>query len=41
MNKENEENLTIFNNLLEIIIQLCDPKSGCEWDISQNSYTIR
>ena len=41
MNKENEENLAIFNDLLGIMIQLRDPKTGCEWDKSQNSYTIR
>jgi len=36
-----EDKLNIFNNLLNIMVQLRDPENGCEWDKSQDSYSIR
>ena len=41
MDKKNSDINKSFLNLLEIMTSLRDPKSGCEWDKAQDSYSIR
>ena len=41
MDKKNSNISKSFLNLLEIMTSLRDPKSGCEWDKTQDSYSIR
>lgn len=41
MDKKNIEISKSFLNLLEIMTSLRDPENGCEWDKSQDSYSLR
>ena len=41
MDKKNIEINKSFLNLLEIMTSLRDPENGCEWDKSQDSYSLR
>jgi len=41
MDKKNNDISESFLNLLEIMASLRDPENGCEWDKSQDSFSIR
>ena len=41
MDKKNNDISESFLNLLEIMALLRDPENGCEWDKSQDSFSIR